>query len=449
MFPALVLMKSCRYAPGANLRVWLVAMVSIGLVSTSRAAGSQDGARLDSLTVEQWREDIGVLEREMRARHANLYHTVSPTRFDQSVRNLKRRLPGLTALQIVLGIERLVASVRDGHTRVMDNRLKFRGYPLRVYWYQDGLFLQAATREHADAVGARVTRMGKAAIDDAVSSIANIVPRDNDFSLRERVPWRLVTPEILLGLGLIENMDRVPIELERNGRRWSIEVVPLAVAPGECQGLLQPVPSDWVDAHGAGELPLWLRNPCSAYWFQYLDESRTLYVQVNEVQNRGPTSFAGFFERVFAVADSVDPARFVLDLRLNGGGDLSLLRPAIVGLIQRKAINQRGKLFVVIGRRTFSAAQYWVDELEKYAEPVFVGEPTAEAVNFYSDAEVFELPNSHIRVGVSTLRWQPMPPWQDRLYTQPDLAAELTSSDYAANRDPALEAILRYQPPRK
>ncbi|HEV8371475.1 MAG TPA: hypothetical protein VGQ39_26270 [Pyrinomonadaceae bacterium] len=442
MAPFKAAVCTLRFHSRWNL-IALLLPVSLAFFVTA-SVGQERTSRLDQVTVEQWRDDLSVLAQQMQARHANLYHTVSPSRFDLSIRNLKRRVPALSPLKIVLEIESIVASVRDGHTRVMDNRIPFRRYPLRFKWYKDGVFVQSAQKNYADAVGARVTRIGKLSIDEAISAVADIVPRDNDFSLRERVPWRLVTPEILFGLGLVDNMEHAQYELERNGRRWSIEVAPLQQPPMECQGVLRQLPSDWSDARQPGTPPLWLRNPCESYWFEYIPDTQMLYVQVNEVQNRGNATLAQFFERVFAVAESRPLARFVLDLRLNAGGNLDLLRPIMVGLIRRENINQRGKFFTIIGRRTFSAAQYWVDELEKYTETVFVGEPTAQAVNFYSDAEVFQLPHSGIRIGVSSLRWQPMPPWQDRLSTDPQIGAELASFDYTNNLDPAIDAILRY-----
>ena len=411
--------------------------------------GQEQTVALERISADQWRDDLTFMAREMKARHANLFHTVSEYRFDLSVRNLRRRADGLSPLQMILEIEKIVASVRDGHTRVIDRKIQFRRYPLRLYWYSDGLFVQSADERYREAVGARVVRIGKLPVEKAIESVARITPRDNDFSLRDRVPWRLVTPEILAGLGIVDKMERAEFEVERDGRRWVIEVLPLAPAPAECQGLLNPVPAGWVDARKPGASPLWLKNSCETYWFEYLPQEQILYVQVNEVVNHGKLTLTQFFDQVFSVADSKPIARFVLDLRLNSGGNLALLRPIIVGLIQHQSVNHRGRFFTIIGRRTFSAAQYWVDELEKYTETIFVGEPTAQAVNFYSDAEVFQLPNSGIRIGVSSLRWQPMPPWQDRLYTEPNIAAELSSSDYANNRDPVMDAIRHYESANK
>ncbi|GAG46829.1 unnamed protein product, partial [marine sediment metagenome] len=56
------------------------------------------------------------------------------------------------------------------------------------------------------------------------------------------------------------------------------------------------------------------------------------------------------------------------------------------------------------------------------------------------------LPNSQLRVSVSTLYWQDGMPWDDRPWVPPDLAAELTAEDLHQNRDPALDAILALEP---
>jgi tetratricopeptide (TPR) repeat protein len=49
-------------------------------------------------------------------------------------------------------------------------------------------------------------------------------------------------------------------------------------------------------------------------------------------------------------------------------------------------------------------------------------------------------------VGYSSLYWQYSDPRDTRPWVPPHLAAELASADYAANRDPALQAVLDYKP---
>jgi tetratricopeptide (TPR) repeat protein len=52
-------------------------------------------------------------------------------------------------------------------------------------------------------------------------------------------------------------------------------------------------------------------------------------------------------------------------------------------------------------------------------------------------------------VRTSTLWWQNLDPRDRRRWTGPHIAAELTSTDYLTNNDPALKAILNYSPKKE
>jgi hypothetical protein len=133
-------------------------------------------------------------------------------------------------------------------------------------------------------------------------------------------------------------------------------------------------------------------------------------------------------------------------LCLNGGGNGTLNRPLVLALIRADSLRARGHLFVLIGRRTFSAAQFLVSDLERWTDAIFVGEPTASRGNHYGDSYRIRLPNSGVTVRVSTLYWQFSDPRDLRPWTPPEVATELTFDDYRHNRDPALEAALAWAP---
>ena len=78
-------------------------------------------------------------------------------------------------------------------------------------------------------------------------------------------------------------------------------------------------------------------------------------------------------------------------------------------------------------------------DLEKFTPAVFVGETSGASPNGYGDSRRVRLPNTGLTVRVSTLYWQYWDPRDDRQWIEPGIRAPLTSEDYRAGRDPALE----------
>ena len=106
------------------------------------------------------------------------------------------------------------------------------------------------------------------------------------------------------------------------------------------------------------------------------------------------------------VVESNDVDKLVIDLRWNGGGNNFLNRPLVHGLIRCDKVNQPGKLFVIVGRNTFSAAQCGATQIERYTDATFVGEPTGSCPNFVGESVMLELPYSKMTASISDLYWQ-------------------------------------------
>ncbi|HYF38248.1 MAG TPA: tetratricopeptide repeat protein, partial [Gemmatimonadales bacterium] len=237
--------------------------------------------------------------------------------------------------------------------------------------------------------------------------------------------------------------------LEQEGRRSTVRLGssgPATMMPSDTDVSWWP-DTGWVDLRRSDlPAPLWLKeNPNNHYWFEYLPHSRIVYLQFNKVGNKEDESLADFSQRLLTFLDTADVRRLALDLRLNRGGNGSLNRPLLLSLIKARKLDRPGSLFVLIGRSTFSAAQFLVNELEQYTDAVFVGEPSAGKANHYSDSRRITLPNSGITVRVSTLWWQE-DPRDTRQWKAPQVAAELGTTEYRNNVDPALQAVQAYQP---
>lgn len=423
---------------------------------TETRAGTPAGAvALSAVEVEKWREDLRHMAEEMPKYHKNLFHTMTQAQFERAVAGLRERIPRLARHQIIIEMARIAAMVGDGHTNIAptrDPKIGFRTLPVKLYLFKDGLFVRAAERAHAALVGARVIKIGGATADEAIARVREIIGRDNEMDVRFFAPLMLSMPEVLHALELSPQLDSAQFVVETGGGQKAITLAPVGTAD-----LLPPdtdltwLPKEgWVDLRegAASPSPLWLKDPRNKFWFEYLADKRTLYVQLNEVGNKDTETLADFSKRLFAFIEANGVEKLVLDLRLNRGGNGMLLRPLLIGIIKSR-LDQPGKLFALIGRSTWSASQFLLNNLEKYTNVVFVGEPSGSKGNIYGDSRKITLPHSGINVRVSVYYWQDWAPWDTRQWTAPDLAAELSSEDYRANRDPALQAVSNYAPRKK
>ena len=432
----------------------LLALVgSLALSGTRLDSQTPAQARADTATVRQWREDLAYLARELPRRHKNLFHAMRREQFDSALAALDRKLPSLARHQVIVEIARIVALVGDGHTNVAptrDPKIGFRTYPVKLYFFKDGLFVRSASREQADLVGAKVVRIGRLTTMQAYEAVRVLIGRDNEMNARFFAPFLLAMPEILHAIGAIDDPENAPLLLEQAGAR-TVAVLrpagPASLMPSDTDVSWAPE-AGWVDMRGVDgpRTPIWLRgDPKENFRFEYLAETRTAYVQFNKVGDGPRETIQAFAARIRAFVDSGTVDRLVLDLRLNRGGDGTLNQPLVLSLIRSPKLEGPGRLFVLIGRSTFSAAQFLVHDLEAYTDAVFVGEPTAGKPNSYGDSRRITLPNSGITVRASILYWQRTHPLDTRQWKGPAVAADMTSREYRDHVDPAMREVFAYR----
>ena len=415
------------------------------------ASGQNPGT---TLTATQWREDLKYLAAELPKRHKNLYHTMTREQFEKAVSDLDAKIPTLTQNQIAMELAKIVTMVGDGHTRLVplfEATQSFRSFPVSIYVFREGVFIQAADKAYAEAVGGRIVQIGKVPIEQIIAKLREYVPSENEMGLKNAVPLYLGSPEVLQTLGFISDAEKVPFLIEKNNKTFTVELKPAGLIS---EMITKPVGLDWVDARqgAARPIPSWMKNGQNGYWgesggyrFEYLKDQKVLYIQLNQVLDMPEKPLAQFFQEVVSAAKTNDVEKLVLDVRQNGGGNNGLVPQIVRPIIQLEKLDQKGKLFVLIGRQTFSAAQNLVNALEKFTNATFVGEPTGSHVNMYGDARRFTLPNSKMTVRASTLWHQDNIELDKRVWTPPHVAAPLTFADYSKNIDTSMEAIFDYQ----
>lgn len=416
--------------------------------------GLQDVSKMSRS--EGWRHDLSILAAEVRRKGFNrrLYvnRIVTQEAFDAKVRELHDAIPSLTDGQIVLGMMKLMVFIDDGHSAVWDvgeNPLFRTALPLRLFWFEEGLFVTAGAPEYKDLLGAQVEAFDGRATADVLAAMEPYNSRDRGNPMDSRVgqPYRVRRLALLHAAGLIRSPDRVTLTVR--DLSGSIRDVTIEADPKEKDiWNTLPAPASWVTfASTLDSVPLYVQHMDRAQWFEYLAPQKTVYFQFNKVRNGDSETLDQFSKRLVAFVDQNDVEKLVIDMRWNNGGNTWLGQSLLLSLIGDKKINQRGRFFVIIGRRTFSAAQNMATYFERFTEATFVGEPTGSSPNFVGEEVPITLPYSKVMANISHLFWQSSWPQDQRIWLAPSIYIPPTFADFRAGRDPAMEAILAYREP--
>ena len=400
----------------------------------------------DGMTRDQgWRADLRLLAREIKRRAYAPFALVPEEEFDRDVVRLDHDIPGLTDAQILVGMMKLVRHLDDGHAGVRppakENKDLSRLLPVEFFLFPEGLFVIAAGPGHDHLLGAKVEKIGRRTVTDAISALDPVIVRDNEQQVTFMVPWFLRYTAVLQGLGIIDDLKQASLTV-RGADGTSREVM-LDAEPGE--HLWDRYPDGWTalaDTVPGQPRPLHLRHREVPYWFEYLPAHDLVYFQYNAVLDHPAEPFAAFCDRLFGFVEDRRPGRLVIDLRWNGGGNTFLTQALLHHLIACPAIRRRGGLFVIIGRHTFSAAQNTATAIGRETSAIFVGEPTGSRPNFIGETIYFELPYSKVRANAADLFWQTSWPEDHRTWIAPDIYAPPAFEAFSRNEDPAMASIL-------
>jgi hypothetical protein len=372
--------------------------------------------------------------------------------FEARAAELGSRLHSLRPDQVEVEMAGLVASLGDGHTGLV--LPTYSVLPLELYCFGGVWYVTRVSAEYRDLLGARLTAIGGFSIEEIVSRLEPIVSHDNASGLASQLPYRLVMPDILSGVGAlppgaqetrVETIDASGSKVELNLRAWRY-------GEAEPEFVSLPVPaSSALSRARQGE----------AYWCSLVPGTRTLYIAYNRCREDPKKSMKAFAKEVDSILSSGSADRVFVDLRNNGGGSSPLFWPLLRVLASQARGNGRGgrgaiPVYAAIGRRTFSSAvldaaelargQSWpLSILAPSAAATFVGEASGGRPNHYGEVKSFVLPESRLRVQYSTMKFHAWPEDSDALY--PAISAPPTWADYVSGRDSALEAVVALELP--
>lgn len=401
----------------------------------------------DSTRDQGWQGDIEFFEQELLRRSANPFALVSAEEMDSAIAWVFEHVAELSDAEILLNLGRLLVALQDGHAYVcpaLERADLLAALPVGFYRFEEGVFITHAASAYAHLIGLQVAEIEGRSMAEVAQEIVPTICTDNPHWPSEIVPFRLRETAFLHALGLTAHPDRVTLRLMDDAGNFADHTV---MADNEFPtaplGRNFPFPDQWVTAlDRLPEQPLSIRDLRTPFWFEPIHELDAIYLQINNMRDGDDETFAAFTDRFFAMLHETNPDRLIIDIRMNKGGNTTLEWPFLHTLIA-SPWNQPGKLFVIIGRRTWSAAQNFATYLDLHSHAIFAGEPTGSSPSFTGESIEFVLPWSGTRVNISDLQWQSGWPWDRRPWIPPDLFAQPTWEAYRAGRDVALEAIAR------
>lgn len=376
------------------------------------------------------RQDLNYMVDNLARLHIDAFHSISKDAFLAAADKLDHDIDSLTDQQFAVRMKQLVVMIGDGHTTVIDSVLFNRTLPLLFGQFSDGVFVVAASTEYADLIGTELIAVNDTGIEYVTPKIATVVSRDSEYSLYGDLAPLIAFPDLLTGLGLTADPNTVNFSFRnRDGKTILRQVEAMATKDS----------NKWV-FNPKANATIHHRHADRPYSYEWLPETRALYIAYNQCVNDKQRPFAQFAREVLNVIDDRKPRAVAIDLRHNGGGNSSILKPLIQGLSERETINHSDRLFVLIGPNTFSSAMLNAWQLKVATHATLVGMPTGGKPNSYGELKSFVLPNSKWRVYYCTKYFNVDP--EDRPAIMPDVKIEPTSADYFSGIDPVMDYVL-------
>ena len=420
-----------------SLRLGVATLAFMLLVPALMPA--QKSPLTDSARVAGWRSDIDFYLRELHERHYVYRNRPLPPGLIQAAAELSRNTPIYSDERMLAEFEHLASFAGDGHTYILPfaaRRVPAHLLPLRLYMFSDGLHvIDVLSGGNEKWIGSRVLRIGTLPAEVVVDRMRSSLSVDNKYG------YLWVGPPLLGFQGYLERFagvtrsDSIPVTLRLpGGKDTSVRIAQIPAPPlrGIPKLLASRLP-------GAASTPLYLSNVAANFWFRTLPND-ILYVQFNQVANAETESLAQFAARLDTAIAASRPHSIIVDVRHNNGGNLQLL-PPLLTVLRNYETADNGRIYVLMGRNTFSAAQVFLAQMDRYTNAIFAGEPSSSRPNFVGEESPVMLPWSGA-IGSISDQYHETIPGDSRQWIEPSIKVIPRSTDYFANKDPLLEKVL-------
>lgn len=382
------------------------------------------------------------LEKELPEKHCNFFAVHDRNEFSAGIDAIKAESANLTDFSVALKTQQLIAKFGDSHTMLYFMPLfdSKQMLPLGLLWMSDGLYILQTTSENKELLGCRLTAINNVPILTVIDSISTMFTVDNRAVLKAQTPFFIPSVQILEFFGFVKD-KQITLGLKTPKNQDIIYNIKPAIINNENAVSFKP-----------DSLTFCFENRNAFFIDSYRSEDRIYYLLYNKCWSKeieseygnkdraeAMPSFKTFEEKVFNVLKNESVDKIIFDMRYNGGGN-SLQGTAFVEkLAAFLETNPHIKMYVVLGRNTFSSAILNAMDFKRLTNAVFVGEETSGKPNHFGEVRSLELPSSKLKVGYSTKYFKRTD--EDVNTLTPDILLEASFSDFSKGIDPVYEWV--------
>lgn len=412
-----------------NLCILIVMLFLISLTGCKSASKQVTNVSAKKITMGQWKKDIDYLGENLPKDHTNIYHSITKENFDKEILDLKNDAPKLKDYQIKCRLAEIVASVGDAHTNLLLDSDETSTYPIEVQWFNKDLRVVGIDKVHKDILGKKLISINGISIDKVMEKMEPLISHENSQWLKAFDAQYVMMPDILKFLG-VTSKDKVEFSFEDdNSKINKIELYPGKVTQANMVRVVDEMPI----------IPLNLQynindQKGNLYWDKYIPKDKILYFQYNQCVY---SDFEKCSQYILNVIADKKIDKFIIDLRNNGGGDSGVITPLVSSLADIDKL--KGKIYVIIGKNTFSSGVLAAVDFMNYTGAKFYGEPTGGNVNGYGDVKYLVLPSSKLKISYSTKEFDICDKFKENFI--PDVTINESFKDYKKGIDDVYEAI--------
>jgi hypothetical protein len=391
---------------------------------------------------------------------------------EQQLQALEKNLSRMSQLAFDLALSSVAALSDNGHSggSPSSRSRRLERVDMRLTPFGEDFYVLRVKSENADLLGARLV-----AIDGVPIATLRTLYRALDggtAAWRDRwAPFFLESPPQLRALGVGQpkhsNAETSPpvyrfatLDGKTVERTFSVSPAGADRVGGNASRWMFPVLAPledraWKTLLDPERAPWSLQEPVNRLRVRHDAALNAVVIDMRQSSNSADMRLRDYFQAVEKLIDETKPQHLVLDLRLNGGGDLTQTRD----FAERLPTLVKGRIFALTSPWTFSAAISTLGYL-KQATPdrvTIVGEAVGDRLVFFAEGRGITLKHSKESYRYSTERHD----YRDgcKQFTdchrmvvsrpiavatlEPDIPASWTIDAYRAGRDPAMEAVAK------